>query len=169
MNTTTVEQTAMPELWEYERINALRTLPPNEWSAELLADLLDQAVAYTHEKRQAQYAKDRADRVPVPKMPSQVGSVEQLIKAVAAQNEAKQVQEAQKQEAIARYTRAHNTIDTLWRVIGNYVPPLVWVRTRDGKYGVGISYTNWGGSTYTLEVAEWQDKMPSLDRTYRGT
>lgn len=46
------------------------------------------------------------------------------------------------------------------------IPPKVWFHHKD--YGIGISYTNWGGNSYELRIRAWKDEMPSLDETYRG-
>lgn len=50
--------------------------------------------------------------------------------------------------------------------IKNVIPTKIWFK--HGNNGIGIAYSNWGGSKWYVKVIPWQEKMPSLDETYRG-
>lgn len=68
--------------------------------------------------------------------------------------------------------RALNEFNVVEQEIIRNVPNGVWFKhdlPLDGQtYGIGISYTNWGGYHYNLQVEPWRDNMPSLDRRHTG-
>lgn len=68
--------------------------------------------------------------------------------------------------------RANNEFNVVEQELIRNVPNGVWFKHDlpfDGQtYGIGISYTNWGGYHYSLQVEPWRDNMPSLDHRYTG-
>lgn len=54
------------------------------------------------------------------------------------------------------------------RVVLDLLPSEVWFKI-NGK-AVGISFSDWGGSNYGIEIDEWSDNLSnkSLDRRHRG-
>ena len=125
-----------------------------------IKDLFDQYLAWLPKLREASEKMEALEKKPSIKR--QYENIEDYTTDAQALEDWKQKAAAIKNEKQA----AEAKIRAIKSEIMKILPSEIWFK--HGDIGIGISYTNWGGNNYNIEVKPWQEKMPSLDHRYRG-
>jgi hypothetical protein len=146
--------------WTQDTINRLRVA--NSITDEEFNELLLECIVAYQVDNQAAERRAEAMKAHGPDQPKRVENMGEW----RAYREATYAHRLMVDKAKHAAEKAASWKDQLQAVFSHFFPTQVWFRC--GPYGVGISYTNWGGNHSNLEVALWADEMPSLDRTYHG-
>lgn len=129
-----------------------------------LADLLTEAIEL-HAQRAAAWgaAAQFRNTTKAPARPRVVTSVEEWAAYEAAADEYNSRKAWIDQRARATEKAVYCHVAAL---IAARMPTEIWFR--HGDHAVGISYTNWGGNKYGLEVEPYRERLPSLNHRYSG-
>ena len=119
-----------------------------------------EAVQDVDEARARQLDFEKNNKPPI--KPTQVESWDEWNKYL----DAEQAFKAEIDRYDTEVTEAKSKRSELETILKKVMPIMVWFRV--DNQGIGVSYTNWGGSHYDLITRPWQEQMPSLDHTYHG-
>lgn len=149
------------ERWTPEKVEELRklTVLSRDDTYQLLREAIaaDKACVNAYEQ-----AKPFINPNGAPKAPKQVDDLDEW----QAYQIAADTYRVRKAHADAIYRAARQWREKIISLWQRFLPSETWFRC--DTVGVGLSYTNWGGSSYNIEVAPWAEKMPSLNHRYYG-
>lgn len=127
-----------------------------------IAELFDEAIQTKPQLDRCLADLNACQNKLAPKKPKIVESLDEWLDYVAA--------DADYRDNLLRARYAHEDAYTMYTEILNelraLIPAEVWFR--HGEHAIGISFSDWGGSHHTLQIAKWGDKLPSLDKRYYG-
>ena len=127
-----------------------------------LNEFFDEVVEAQARWEQAQKALNIFRATPAPVKPLQLETFSEWEayqkKALAHKNQEEKLQAVHRERFADWRELERQAIQNL--------PDKVWFR--HGRFGIGIAWTDWGGSHYYLAVEPWKNEMDTLHRPYRG-
>lgn len=110
----------------------------------------------------AQEALANFERQPAPKRPTQVEDLDDYLSYAEDYNRWL-AEKDQLERELAVVQKRWQELETLTIRI---LPPQVWFR--HGEVGIGIAYSNWGGSNFHVQIEPWEKEMRSLNHVHHG-
>jgi len=129
-----------------------------------ISQLFDEILNAVHTLEDAKAQRREFEKLPRPERPKACETIDKWLAYKRWQADF----EVREKHIRSRVEEAQKRVEDLtrkWFQLG--LPGEVWFR--HGEVGIGMAFSDWGGSHSYPVIAPWRDEMPSLDHRYYGS